>query len=365
VTASVTAVVLAYGEEPWLGEAVRAVLASTGVSIDVVVVDNGAATEAIDKVKGLDRTLVLSPGGNLGYAGGCDLGAAEATGQFLAFVNSDAIVAPDALARLTEAAAEPGVGLAMGSIRLADAPELMNSAGNPVHITGLCWAGGFNEPASSHAERRKVASGSGCCFVIRRELWERLGGFAPEYFAYCEDTELSLRLWQRGLSVEFIPDAVVLHHYEFSRNKNKLYLLERNREICVLTTFDGRSLLVLAPVLVLTEMLMLAAAVTGRWGGAKLRGWRWIWQHRRWIGERRATIQSERTVPDAVVLDRLTARIDPANVSGPPGLSLLNLIMSSYWSVARHLLAARADATVDDAACRGALNSSGPPDLTA
>jgi GT2 family glycosyltransferase len=341
MTASVTAVVLAYGEEPWLAAAVQAVLASTGVGVDVVVVDNGATPGAIDKVKGLDRVRILSPAANLGFAGGCDLGAAEATGEYLAFVNSDAIVSATALARLTDVAAEPGVGLAMGSIRLADAPELMNSAGNPVHITGLCWAGGFNEPASSHAERRQVAAGSGCCFVIRRELWERLDGFAPEYFAYCEDTELSLRLWQRGLSVEFIPDAVVLHHYEFSRNKNKLYLLERNREICVLTTYDGRSLLVLAPLLVLTEMLMLAAAVTGRWAGAKLRGWRWIWQHRRWIGERRATIQSQRVVPDAVVLDRLTARIDPANVAAPPGLSLLNIIMSSYWSVARRLLPAR------------------------
>jgi GT2 family glycosyltransferase len=338
MTPAVTAVVLAYGEEPWLAEAVRAVLASTTISIDVVVVDNGAAAEAVDQVKGLDRVRVLSPDANLGFAGGCDLGAAEATGQYLAFVNSDAIVAPGALARLTEVAAEPGVGLAMGSIRLADAPDLMNTAGNPVHITGLSWAGGFNEAATMHAERRPVASGSGCCFVIRSELWKRLGGFAPEYFAYCEDTELSLRLWQRGLSVEYVPDAIVLHHYEFSRNTNKLYLLERNREICVLTTFDRRSLLLLAPVLALTELLMLAAALAGGWGGAKVRGWRWIWRHRRWITARRTMIQSERVVPDAVVLRRLTARIDPANVASPRGLSVLNIIMSSYWRVARRFV---------------------------
>jgi GT2 family glycosyltransferase len=338
VTPTVTAVVLAYGDEPWLADAVQAVLASAGVSIDVVVVDNGAAADAIDKVKGLDQVQILTPDANLGYAGGCDRGAAEATGQYLAFVNSDAIVAPGALARLAEVAAEPEVGLAMGSIRLADAPELMNTAGNPVHITGLSWAGGFNEPASLHGERRPVTSGSGCCFVIRRELWERLGGFAPEYFAYCEDTELSLRLWQRGLSAEFIPDAVVLHHYEFSRNKNKLYLLERNRAIFVLTTFDGRSLVLLAPILALTELLMLAAALAGRWGGAKVRGWWWIWQHRRWIAARRALIQSERVVPDAVVLRRLTARIDAANVASPPGLSVLNMMMSGYWRMARRFL---------------------------
>jgi GT2 family glycosyltransferase len=362
VTASVTAVVLAYGEEPWLDAAVHAVLASAGVRIDVVVVDNGAAPAAIDKISGLGSVRILTPEANLGFAGGCDLGAAGAQGDFLAFINSDAVVSPDALARLAEVAAEPTVGLAMGSIRLADAPGLMNSAGNPVHITGLSWAGGFQELASAHAERRQVASGSGCCFVIRRGLWERLDGFAPEYFAYCEDTELSLRLWQRGLSVEFVPDAVVLHHYEFSRNKNKLYLLERNREICVLTTFDRRSLLVLAPILALTEVLMLAAAVAGHWGGAKLRGWRWIWQHRRWIAARRATIQSGREVPDAVVLSRLTARIDPANVAAPPGIFLLNIVMTGYWSVARRLLSARPLPPSESGSVGDTLSRTGPPE---
>ena len=226
---TVTAVLLAYGAEPWLEDAVRAVLASVDVDIDVVVVDNGCTSAAIDRVKGLNGVRVITPDANTGYSGGCDRGAAEATGEYLAFVNSDAIVAPDALSRLAAVAAEPAVGLAMGSIRLADAPGKMNTAGNPVHFTGLSWAGGFDEPAAGTRERRSVTAGSGCCFVIRRDLWEQLGGFAPEYFAYCEDTELSLRLWQQGRTVEYVPDAVVRHHYEFSRNERKLYLLERNR----------------------------------------------------------------------------------------------------------------------------------------
>ena len=334
---TVTAVMLAYGAEPWLEDGVRAVLESADVDIDAIVVDNGCSTDAIDRVKGLDRVRILTPDSNTGYSGGCDLGAAEASGEYLAFVNSDAIVAPAALARLVAVASEPGVGLAMGSIRLADSPELMNTAGNPVHYTGLSWAGGFREPASRYATRRQVAAGSGCCFVIRRDLWEALRGFAPEYFAYCEDTELSLRLWQRGLTVEYVPDAVVLHHYEFSRNERKLYLLERNRLLVVLTTYQRRSLLVLAPMLLLTEVLMLAAAIAGGWGGAKLRGWHWIWRNRRWVRERRALLQAERTVPDAVVATRMTARIDPANVAAPPGVGALNVIMSGYWSIARRL----------------------------
>jgi GT2 family glycosyltransferase len=338
MTARVTAVILAYGGEPWLAEAVGAALASRDVEIDVVVVDNGCTSGAIDQVKGLPGVRVITPETNTGFSGGCVRGAAEATGDYLAFVNSDAIVAADALARLADVAAEPAVGLAMGSIRLADAPELINTAGNPLHFVGLSWAGGLREPASKHAERRQVMTGSGCCFVLRRSLWEDLGGFAEEYFAYLEDTEISLRIWQRGLTVEYVPDAVVLHHYEFSRNVNKFYLLERNRAILLLTAYQLRSLLLLAPMLALTEVLMLGAAIAGGWGGAKLRGWRWIWQHRRWLRARRALIQSERAVPDAVVCQGMTARFDPANIAAPPGVGIFNAIMGGYWHVVRKLL---------------------------
>ena len=334
----VTAVVLAYGAEPWLHDAVCAVLASVDIDIDVVVVDNGCASGAVDRVKGLDGVRVITPERNSGYSGGCDRGAAEASGDYLAFVNSDAIVSPAALSRLAEVASERDVGLAMGSIRLAGSPGKMNSAGNPLHFTGLSWAGGFDEPATRYALRRQVAAGSGCCFAIRRDLWEELGGFAPEYFAYCEDTELSLRLWQRGLTVEYVPGAVVLHHYEFSRYERKLYLLERNRLLMLLTTYQRRSLVVLAPMLVLTELLMLGAATADGWGRAKLRGWLWLWRHRGWVRARRALIQAERMVPDAVIFTRMTARIDPANVAAPPGAGVLNAIMSGYWSIARRLL---------------------------
>jgi GT2 family glycosyltransferase len=332
----VTAIVLAYGDEPWLHDVVAAILDATGVDLDVIVVDNGS-----DAVAGLppgDRIRVLTPGTNRGFTGGCNLAAAAAQGEFLAFINSDAVVEPDALARLVRVAAEPGVGLATGSIRLADTPERINSAGNPVHFSGLSWAGGNGEPASRYAQRRPVAAGSGCGFVIARERWRELGGFADEYFAYCEDTELSLRLWQRGLSVEYVPDAVVHHHYEFSRNPVKYYLAERNRLALLLTAYQARTLWLLAPMLAVTETAMVATAVAGGWLGGKARGWRWLWRHRRWIFARRRQLQRERILPDADLAHLLSARFEPTNVPAPPGLAGYNAFGAAYWRLVRPLL---------------------------
>ncbi|MDG4797441.1 glycosyltransferase family 2 protein [Micromonospora sp. WMMD1082] len=334
----VTAVMLAYGPEPWLVDAARAVLASTGVDIELVLVDNGCTGDGVDVVKGLPGVRVIRPEENTGYSGGNNLGAAEATGDWLAFVNSDAIVAPDALARVVEVAAEPGVGAAMASIRLADDPDLINTSGNPLHFTGLSWAGGNGEPASAHARRTVVPSLSGCCFVISRPRWAELGGFPAEYFAYHEDTELSLRLWQRGLRLEYVPDAVVRHHYEFSRNDLKLYLVERNRLLTLLTAYQGRTLALLAPMLLLTEAAMFAAALAGGWARQKTRGWAWLWRHRDWVRARRRRLQAERTVGDGVIADLMTARVAPSNVAAPPGTGVFNAVAAAWWALAKPLL---------------------------
>ncbi len=333
-----TVVMLAYGPEPWLGHAASAVLDSSGVDVDLILVDNGCTSSAVDAVQDLPGIRVLRQARNEGYAGGCMVGAAGATGDYLAFVNSDAIVAPDALAKLVAVATEPGVGMAMGSIRLADRPDLINTAGNPWHVAGLSWAGGNGQPATDYAQRKQVPIGSGCCFVMRRDVWQAVGGFAVEYFAYHEDTDLSVRLWQRGWTVEYVPDAQVAHHYEFSRNELKNYLLERNRLVLLLTAYRWRTLALLTPVLAITEAAMLASAAAGGWLRPKLHGWAWMWRNRAWVAERRRELQGARTVSDRDLAPLMTARFDPSNVQAPPGVGIYNALVTGWWALVRGLL---------------------------
>ena len=256
----VTAVVLAYGEQPYLYEVVDRVLASTGVTAQVVVVDNGCTGPSLDPLRDRPGVTLLEPGTNTGFTGGCNLGAAATDADFLAFINSDALVEPGALAALVAVAARPEVGLASASLRLAATPELLNTDGNPVHVLGLSWAGHLGEPASSYATEKTITSATGAAVAVRREVWDALGGFTEEFFAYCEDADLSLRCWQQGWDVVYVPDAVVLHHYEFGRNPAKFYLLERNRLAMVLSLYQARTLLLLAPVFLAFEVAMMAVA---------------------------------------------------------------------------------------------------------
>ncbi|HEX6754643.1 MAG TPA: glycosyltransferase [Mycobacteriales bacterium] len=335
---SVAAVVLAWRDEPWLEHSVGALLASTGVDVEVVLVDNGCTSGAVERLAARPGVVVVRPGRNLGFAGGCNAGAAVATADVLALVNADAVVAPGALAALAAVATEPGVGIATGSIRLAEDPARLNSAGNPLHYLGLVWAGGFGVPAAGHPARTEVplASGAGC--ALRRQLWRELGGFAAEYFAYHEDAELSWRCRQRGLSVVYVPDAVVVHRYEFSRTPAKQYLLERNRWLFVLTLYGPRTLLVLAPALLAFEAAITAVAAVQGWLPAKLRGWAWLVRHAGWIRRRRALLQRERTLADRELRDWVTGRFDPANLPMPPGAGVAGAVLAAYWRLARRLL---------------------------
>jgi GT2 family glycosyltransferase len=335
---SVTAVVLAWLDEPWLERSVRALLGSTGVRVEVVLVDNGCTTDAVPRLAGVPGVVVVRPGRNLGFAGGCNAGAAVATGDVLALVNSDAVVAPGALAALAAVAVEPGVGVATASIRLAADPARLNTAGNPLHYLGLVWAGGFGAPAAEHAERVEVPLASGAACALRRSLWEDLGGFAPEYFAYHEDAELSWRCRQRGLSVVFVPDAVVVHRYEFSRTATKQYLLERNRWLFLLTLLQGRTLLLAWPALLALELAVTGLAAAQGWLPAKARGWVWLVRHARWIARRRAVLQTERTIPDRELARWVTGRLDPANLSLPPGAAFVAAAFDGYWRLLRRLL---------------------------
>lgn len=322
---------LAYGAEPVIDRAIAAVAASRDVDVALVVVDNGCSrADLAELCAGAGATLVR-PDVNLGFAGGVNLGARHLDAPFLALVNSDAVVDPNALRRLVDVASLPGVGIASGSIRLADDPGRMNSAGNPVHVLGLCWAGGLGEPAASHAVAGDIPSASGAGLVVRRDVWDCLGGFPEEFFAYQEDLELSWRTWQLGLAVRYVPDAVVVHHYEFSRNARKMYLLERNRLLFVLTCYGSRTLALLAPALVAFDVAMLAVAVGQGWGRQKLAGWRWVLSHPGWVRRRRRIVQGARTVPDKSLVPLWTDRFDAAALPLPAWAQPLQGLLARYW----------------------------------
>ena len=302
---------------------------------EVIVVDNAGSDRAV--AEPFDVRLV-EPGRNLGFAGGCNRGAAEANGDVLVFLNPDTVVDPGALTRLAETLQDPSIGIAMARLRLLDRPELLNSAGTVLHLSGLAWAGRYGEPAEEVRELEDVPAPSGAAMAVRRNLLNELGGFTEELFMYLEDTELGWRARLHGLRVVVDPRADVYHEYEFGRNPGKVELLERNREIFVLTAYSLRLLLLLGPVLVATELSMLTVAAKQQWFGGKLGGWWWCMSHARWLLRHRQATQRLRRVGDREVAPFLTAVLDPGMLQLPRAARVANALTAAYWGLVRRAL---------------------------
>ena len=334
----VTAVVLAYGREPHLRDCIDALLASRDVDLDIVLVDNGANPVSMDLVRARPRVQVVVPRSNLGYAGGCNLGGHIASAPVLAFVNSDALVDPHCLAALADSVAEPRVGLAAASVRLADNPGVLNSAGNPVHFLGFSWAGSYGEPADLHRTPGPVASVSGATFAVRRDVWTQLGGFDDVYFAYGEDVDLSIRCWERGYRVEFVPQAVSLHFYEFSRNPLKHYLVERNRLVNMLTLFEPSTTRWMVAASLPVELGLLLVAARDGWSAQKIEGWRWLLRNRDYLRSRRASVQASRVASDREIASLLRGHLDPPQGFGVSVPRFVDTVLTVYWGAARRRL---------------------------
>ncbi|MBK9433689.1 MAG: glycosyltransferase family 2 protein [Micrococcales bacterium] len=336
----VSAVICAYGPEPHLAEVVAAIRASEGVHVEVIVVDNGSPACA-----GLDpEVVVLEPGENTGFARGCNLGVQAASGSTVVFVNSDAFVEPDCLALLHGELSDPGVALAGATVLLADEPGVVNSWGNPVHLVGFSWAGGYGHDVSEAVSGER-ASVSGAVFAARRSLYLWLGGMDPAYFMYGEDVDLSLRARLGAGSVRVLSTARAHHHYDFSRNPNKMELVERNRLITVTTTYSARTLAGMAPLLVAAELAVLARSRREGWLRQKVAGWRWLAGHRNYLRHRRNRIQGSRMRSDAELLSHLSVALDPPARFGMSVPAGWQKAIATYWAVVGRRVAGVPDTT--------------------
>lgn len=330
-------VIVAYNSGPTLVRCLES-LSHSEPQPEVIVVNNGDRGPEILEAEELGFVRVIEPGENLGFAGGCDLGAEHATGEVLAFLNPDTTVTPGTVAALARAVEGPAVGIAMGRLRLLDRPDTLNSAGCAIHISGLAWSDGYGDPVSSLESPREITYANGSAMAIRAALFRELGGFTSELFIYHEDLELGWRVRMRGLRVVVEPSADVFHDYEFGRNPTKNYYMERNRLIFVSSAYSGRLLLLLSPLLVATEVALAGLALRQGWFRDKAAGWKWVAKNRRWLLQHRRKLQQARTVPDRELAPYLTSVIDPRMIPLSRAIKLVNPLLSAYWAVARRLL---------------------------
>jgi GT2 family glycosyltransferase len=330
--ARLSVVVVTFGSGAALERSLPPLLAQFGEGDELVVVDNASVDDTVARVRRLaPRARLLVQERNLGFAAGCNAGAAVAGGDLLVFLNPDAVVA-DGFADAIRRPLERGWDAWMGVVTAGGA---LNTTGGVVHFTGIAWSGQVGEPlAAAPAAPREVAFASGACLAVPRERWRELGGFAPEFFMYCEDVDLSLRAWLAGGHVGVEPEARVDHDYAFAKGPYKWRLLERNRAATVIRTFPGPLLAVVAPALLATELALLIVAPTSGWGRPKLQALAdTLRALPRLLRERRA-IQARRAIGAREFARLLTPDLSSPDLGPLARNRLLRAALRAYWRVA-------------------------------
>lgn len=336
-TASV--IIVNYNGGPDLARCLRS-LQRDGARHEVILVDNASTDGSADEIAASfpEVRLLRSPV-NGGFGRGNNLGAAAAAGEVLLFLNPDTVVEPGWARPLLTALEDPSVGLATSKILLLRAPGQVNTFGNEIHCTGLTLCRGMDAPSNAFSRREEVPAVSGAAFAIRRDLFTALGGFDEAFFLYLEDTDLSLRARLAGYRCVAVPESVVYHDYALRFGPEKTFYQERNRYRLLLKTFRWRTLVALAPALILAEAVTWGFVLLRerRRRGNKLRAYLATARSWRQLMAERQRIQAGRRVEDRIILTAWTDRLSFEQTGVGVAVSLAHWLFDPLFRAARSL----------------------------
>lgn len=194
---------------------------------EIIVIDNASTQGGIEAIAALDpRIHVFAEPENLGFAGANNLGASRSHGEILLFLNPDTKVSAGAIDRMAAHLERlPDAGIlgarllnADGSVQLSTIqalPTILSQAFDSDSMMrrwphcSLWKLGPLFQPARDPVPVDIV---SGACMMMRKSVFERVGGFSEEYFMYAEDFDLCYKVAAAGLRNYYCGDAIVIHY---------------------------------------------------------------------------------------------------------------------------------------------------------
>lgn len=216
--------------------------------LEVIVVDNDSGDGSVQELTAaLPHVVLVESGSNSGFAGGCNLGVAHATGEYVAFLNNDARPGRDWVSAAVEVLEADG---SIGSV----ASKVLDWDGRLIdYVDGsLTWFGmGYKREVEKPDQgawdtAKDVLFGTGAAMFVRAELYREVGGFDERFFMFYEDVDLGWRLNLLGHRVRYVPGSVAFHRHHVTMKKfgsfRESYLLERNALLCMYKNYDDTSL---------------------------------------------------------------------------------------------------------------------------
>ena len=255
-------VIVNYNGQEHLQRCISSILRSDYPNFEIILVDDGSTDDSVKLVNEIfgveSRLKLILSRVNSGPAKGRNVGSRQAKGEYLAFVDNDTEVDKFWLKeafRLMNSRSE--VGAIQCKLRLMDERDKYDYAGDYLSQFGFLVQrvrlGEIDKGQLDEVVEIFAAKSAG--MIVRKDIFNAIGGFDEDYFIYMEETDLCWRIWLNGHSIVFLPTSIVYHKFGTTRKikspRSKFlsnYHGTKNYITSMLKNLDTQNLLKILPL---------------------------------------------------------------------------------------------------------------------
>jgi GT2 family glycosyltransferase len=232
----VSIIIVNYNGKTNLENCLSSLSESSYKKLEIILVDNNSQDDSVDYVKNKHpKVHIIKLDKNFGFAYPNNLGAKNANGNLLLFLNNDTKPSPQFVTELVNVLNDPTIGICQ-SLLLKPTGEV-DSSGDYVDTKGIAYSSQQRVEKTS-----EILSAKGASMMIRKDLFEKMGGFDEKFFVTFEDIDLGWRTWISGYKVVVVPKSVVYHIGGQTINKMMLEISFhgfKNQLSMKITNFEG------------------------------------------------------------------------------------------------------------------------------
>ncbi len=219
-TPLVSVIIVNYKGKQYLQNCLMGVLANSYTNYEIIVCDNESADESCEFIKELSikhkNLFLVALQKNYGPSYARNRGVEKAKGKYIAFLDNDTRPEKDWLKEpICEMENDLTIGACQCKLLLMREQKKLDYAGDYLSQFGLLVqrVPGGEIDRGQVDQKVEILSAKSAAMVIRKEAFDRAGGFDPDYFIYVEETDLAWRVWLSGFRIIFIPESRVYHEF--------------------------------------------------------------------------------------------------------------------------------------------------------
>ena len=202
-------------------------------NFEIILVDNGSEDISLKFTKKkYPEIKIIALSENTGFSRAVNLGIKKASGKYIALLNNDIETHPNWLQNLKLATEKyPQYYSFACKILCFDKRDIIDSAGDGYKINGVAYRRGhYQKDSNEFNQEQEVFGPCGAAALYKKKLFDKIGLFDEDFFAFYEDVDLNFRAQLAGFKCIYIPSAVVYHigHGSSQNNEWVAFLCRRN-----------------------------------------------------------------------------------------------------------------------------------------